>query len=221
MSCVGGSRESLILKMTIPLDGFVSVLNGASSWMFGADQEARVEAEGGCLMDASGRSDLATGKARTTMERASEREFVVTRTLDGPASLVFEAWTKPELFQRWWVPKSRGLSLISFEADVRIGGAYRLVMGHPSSEQPMAFFGRYIEVTPHTRLVWTNDEGSEDGPVTTVTFEETGGATRVVVHELYPSKEALDGALSSGSTSGWGEQFEQLDELVINLDAKV
>ena len=172
-------------------------------------------------MDASGQSDLATGKARTTMERASEREFVVTRTLDGPPNLVFEAWTRPELFQRWWVPKSCGVSLISFEADVRTGGAYRLVMGHPSSEQLMAFFGRYIEVTPPSRLVWTNEEGGEGGAVTTVTFEEKDGATQVIVRELYLSKEALNEAMACGSTSGWAEQFEQLDDLVISLDAKV
>ena len=115
-------------------------------------------------MDASRQSDPAAGKARTTVERTSERELVVTRTVNGPARLVFEAWTRPELFQRWWAPKSFGVSLISYEADVRTGGAYRLVMGHPSSEQPMAFFGRYIEVTPHSRLVWTNDEGVKVGP---------------------------------------------------------
>jgi uncharacterized protein YndB with AHSA1/START domain len=158
---------------------------------------------------------------RTTVERKSDRELVVTRTFDAPARLVFEAWTKPELFQRWWAPKSFGVSLISFEADVRTGGAYRLEMGHPSSEQPMAFFGRYIEVTPHARLVWTNDEGGEGGAVTTVTFEEKDGATRVVLHELYPSKEALDDAMASGSTSGWGEQFGQLDELLVTLGASV
>jgi uncharacterized protein YndB with AHSA1/START domain len=172
-------------------------------------------------MDVDKQSDLSAGKARTTVERTSERELVVTRTVDGPARIVFEAWTKPEQFQRWWVPKSCGVSLISYEADVRTGGAYRLVMGHPSSQQPMAFFGRYIEVTPHSRLVWTNDEGGEGGAVTTVTFNEKDGATRVVVHELYPSKEALDDAMASGSTSGWGEQFEQLNELIIILDAKV
>ena len=171
-------------------------------------------------MDASRQSDPAAGKARTTVERTSELELVVTRIVDGPARIVFEAWTKPELFQRWWAPKSFGVSLISYEADVRTGGAYRLVMGHPSSEQPMAFFGRYIEVTPHSRLVWTNEE-SDDGAVTTVTFEEKDGATRVVVHELYPSKEALDDAMASGSTTGWGEQFEQLDNLIVILDAKV
>ncbi len=172
-------------------------------------------------MDARKQSDPAAAKARTTVERMSERELVVTRTVDAPARLVFEAWTKPDLFQRWWTPKSFGLSLISYEADVRTGGGYRLVMGHPSSEQPMAFFGRYIEVTPHARLVWTNDEGGEGGAVTTVTFAEKDGATHLVVHELYPSKEALDEAMASGSTSGWGEQLEQLDELIVILEAEV
>ena len=172
-------------------------------------------------MGAGRQSDPAAGKARTTVERTSDRELVVTRTVAGPARIVFEAWTKPDLFQRWWTPKSFGITLISYAADVRTGGAYRLVMGHPSSDQPMAFFGRYIEVTPHARLVWTNDEAGEEGPVTTVTFEEREGATRVVVHELYPSKQALDDAMASGSTSGWGEQFGQLDELIVILDAKV
>lgn len=173
------------------------------------------------LMNAGEQSGTIVGKAPTTVERTSDRELAVTRTVVGPAPIVFEAWTQPKLFQRWWVPQSCGVSLISFEADIRTGGTYRLVMGHPSAERPMAFFGRYIEVTPHARLVWTNDEGGEDGPVTTVTFAERDGATCVVVHELYPSKEALDDAVASGSTSGWGEQFEQLNELIISLDAKV
>jgi uncharacterized protein YndB with AHSA1/START domain len=172
-------------------------------------------------MDPSSQSDVAATKAPTTAERTSDRELVVTRTVAGPARLVFEAWTRPELFQRWWAPASFGLTLISYEADVRTGGGYRLVMGHPSSEQPMAFFGRYIEVTPPTRIVWTNEEGDDAGPVTTVTFAEKGEVTLVVVHELYPSKEALDEAMASGSTSGWGEQFEQLDALLGALDAKV
>lgn len=165
-------------------------------------------------------SHPAAGAARTTTERTSDRELVVRRTVNGSARIVWEAWTRPDLFQRWWVPTSFGVSLISYEADIRAGGTYRLEMGHPSSEQPMAFFGRYIEVTPHSRLVWTNDEGGNHGAVTTVTFEENDGATRVVVHELYPSKEALDGAMASGSTSGWGEQFEQLDDLIVVLAAE-
>lgn len=153
-------------------------------------------------------------KNRTTAERKSDRELVVTRVVNGPARLVFEAWARPELFQKWWAPKSFGMTILSYEADVRTGGAYRLVIKHPASGEPMAFHGRYVEVTPNARIVWTNEEAGEDGPVTTVTFEETGGATLVTVHELYPSKEALDEALASGSTSGWGEQFEQLEALV-------
>jgi uncharacterized protein YndB with AHSA1/START domain len=153
-------------------------------------------------------------KNPTTVERASDRELVVTRRFNGPARVVFEAWTKPELFRRWWVPKSFGLTLLSLEMDVRVGGSYRLVFSHPSSGEPMAFFGRYDEVIPHSRLVWTNDEGGEDGAVTTVTFEERGGETLVVIRDLYPSKQALDEAMASGSTGWNGETFEQLDELL-------
>jgi len=156
-------------------------------------------------------------KNRTTVERKSERELVITRTVNGPARIVFEAWTKPELFKQWWVPKSLGLTLLSCDMDVRPGGKYKLVFKHGASE-PMAFYGRYTEVTPPSRLVWTNEEGGEDGSVTTVTFEEQGGKTLVVLTELYPSKEALDAAIASGSTSGdMNETFEQLEELVGTL----
>jgi uncharacterized protein YndB with AHSA1/START domain len=154
-------------------------------------------------------------KNPTTVERTSERELSVTRTFDGPARLVWEAWTRPELFQRWWVPKSFGLTLLSCELDVRTGGSYRLVFSHAGSE-PMAFHGRYLEVTPPSRLVWTNEEGGDGGAVTTVTFEERGGKTLLVMRDLYPSKEALDAAIASGSSStgGAGEAFDQLDELL-------
>ena len=155
-------------------------------------------------------------KNPTTAERTSARELVVTRTFNAPARLVFEAWTKPELFKRWWVPTSFGLTLLSCEMDVRVGGGYRLEFGHPASEQPMAFFGTYTDVTPHARLVWTNEE-SPDGAVTTVTFDEKAGITRVVVNDLYPSKEALDAAIASESTGGFPEQFEQLDEILAAL----
>src|SRR5690242_7187783 len=144
-------------------------------------------------MDARSESEHAPMKNRTTVERKSERELVVTRTFNGPARIVFEAWTKPELFERWWVPKSFGLSLVSCEMDVRAGGGYRLVFRHGTSE-PMTFFGRYVEVTPHSRLVWTNEEGDGGAVVSTVTFEERAGTTRVVLHELHPSKQALDAA---------------------------
>ena len=168
-------------------------------------------------MHARRESEAAPLKNRTTVERESERELVVTRTLNGPARVVFEAWTRPELFKRWWVPKSCGLSLLSCELDVRVGGRYRLVFSHAAST--MEFFGRYLEVTPHSRLVWTNDEGDDGGAVTTVTFEEEGGKTRLVVHDLYPSKEALDGAIASGATAGMPETLDQLDELLVTLGA--
>jgi len=154
------------------------------------------------------------GKNRTTMERESDRELVVTRIFNGPAHIVFQAWANPDLFKRWWAPKSFGLTILSCEMDIRTGGTYRLEMGHPSSEKPMAFFGRYIEVIPHTRIAWTNDDGGEDGAVTTVTFEERNGETSVVLRELYPSKKALDDAMALGSTSGFVEQFDQLDALL-------
>ena len=171
-------------------------------------------------MEARRESEPTPMKNRTTAERKSDRELVVTRTFNGPARIVFEAWTKPELLKRWWVPKSTGASLLSCEADVRVGGKYRFVFGHPASPQPMEFYGRYIEVTPHSRLVWTNDESGDGGAVTTATFEEKGGKTRLVLHDLYPSKEALDGAIASGSTAGMGESFEQLDELLVTLGAR-
>lgn len=154
-------------------------------------------------------------KNRTTVERKSHRELIVTRTIDAPARIVFEAWTKPELFKQWCGPKSMGMFLRSCEMDVRVGGRYRLVFGHDASN-PDEFFGTYIEVTPHSRLVWTNDEGGEGGPVTTVTFEENGGTTLLVLHELYPSKEALDAA-GTGAADAMPEQFEQLDEFLVTL----
>ena len=170
-------------------------------------------------MDATTEREVAPMKNRTTVERTSERELVVTRTFDGPARLVFEAWTKPELFRQWWVPKSMGMNLLSCEMDVRVGGKYRLVFAHEASES-MAFFGTYLEVTPHTRLAWTNEEGGDDGPVTTVTFEERGGKTLLVLHELYPSKEGLDAA-GTGAADAMVETFAQLDELLLTLGASV
>ncbi len=157
-------------------------------------------------------------KHRTTVERKSERELVVTRTFNGPARIVFEAWTNPELIKKWWTPKSLGITFVSCEADVRTGGTYRFVFSHPDFEQPMAFHGRYIEVTPNSRIIWTNEE-SADGAVTTVTFEEKDGKTLLTLIEVYPSKKALDDAIEFGSTatSGASEQFELLDELLVTL----
>src|SRR6476661_9371794 len=134
-------------------------------------------------MEAGRESEPTLMKNPTTTERTSDRELVVTRTFNGPARIVFEAWTKPELFKRWWVPQSMGMSLRSCEMDVRVGGKYRLEF----EPDAMAFFGTYLEVIPPSRLVWTNEEAGESGQVTTVTFEEQGGTTRLVMHDLYPS----------------------------------
>lgn len=156
------------------------------------------------------------GKHLTDVSRRSDRELVVTRTFDGPARLVYKAWTTPDLLLRWWTPKSFGITFISCEADVRPGGTYRFVFGHPQFDQPMAFVGRYLEVVPNARLVWTNEESTE-GAVTTLTFTEKGGKTLLVLSDLYPSKEALDAAMADGSTGAHGEQFEELDKLLVTL----
>ena len=160
--------------------------------------------------------------SRTMVERKSGRELVVTRTVNGPACLLFEAWTQAELFQRWRVPNSLGLTLLACELDIRVGGMYRLVFKHPAAPEGMAFHGRYLEVTPHSRLVWTNEEAGGNGQVTTVTLEEQAGKTLLVMHDLYPSKEALDEAIASGSTGGVGDEaFNQLDELLAALGASL
>ena len=168
-------------------------------------------------MDAKKESEPTRMKNPTKVERKSERELVVTRTVNGPVRLVFEAWTKPDLFKRWWIPKSMPIPLLSCELDVRAGGTYRLVFGN-AGEKPMAFFGRYLEVVPNARIVWTNDEGGEGGAVTTVTFEEKGGQTLLTIHDLYSSKEAFEAG--SGNVDGMPETLDQLDELLASLGAE-
>ena len=159
-------------------------------------------------MDRSSNDEI-TG--RTTVTRASDREILVARWFDAPAHLVFDAWSKPELFRRWWVPKSMGMTLHACEMDVRTGGTYRLNFG-----EGMDFFGRYVEVTPPSRIVWTNEEGGEAGSVTTVSFEESDGRTLLIMSELFPSKEALD-AEGTGAAEATHETFSQLDELLTEL----
>lgn len=164
-------------------------------------------------MDTRSESEPTPMKNRTTVERTSEREIVVTRIFNAPPRIVFQAWTTPELFKQWWLPKSMGMTLESCEMDVRTGGGYRLVFGGG-----IPFHGRYIEVTPPSRLVWTNEEG-DNGAVTTVTFEEKDGKTLLVLHELYPSKEAFEA--EHGMEDAMGETFGQLDELLVTLGASM
>ena len=164
-------------------------------------------------MDTAKETEKIAGKNRTTVERTSDRELVTKRTINGPARLVFDAWTKPELFGKWWLPASHGLLLMSCDMDARTGGGYKLVIRHGERE-PMAFFGKYLEVTPHSRIVWTNDEGDEPGAISTVTLEEKGGKTLQIMHEIFPSKAALDAAMSSGEKDCVNETFDQLDEIL-------
>lgn len=157
---------------------------------------------------------METSQGRATVERTSDCELVVTRVINGPAHLVFEAWTRPALFMRWWVPTSAPITLLECELDVRVGGRYRLRFGVNGTDQTAEFFGRYLEVVPNAKIVWTNEEDAEGGAISTVTFVEREGRTTVVVHDLYPSKEALEAAIASGSTEGMPEQLEQLNALV-------
>jgi uncharacterized protein YndB with AHSA1/START domain len=152
------------------------------------------------------------------VEKTSDREVVVTRTFDAPARLVFEAWSRPELFKQWWVPRSMGMTLRSCAMDVRTGGTYRLEFGDDPAN-PMAFFGRYLEVVPDKRIVWTNEESGDAGSVTTVTLEERDGRTWLVMREVYPTKEALDEA-GTGAQDALNETFGQLDELLAALSAR-
>ena len=165
-------------------------------------------------MSARTESEAVPAKHRTTVERTSDREVVVTRTINGPARIVFEAFTRADLFQRWWVPKSMGMTLLSCEIDARVGGKYKLVFAF--DPEPVAFFGTYVEVQPYSRLAWTNEEGGESGPVTTVTFEEKGGKTLVVLRETHPTKESLDAA-GTGAAEAMIETFDQLEELLVEL----
>lgn len=155
---------------------------------------------------------------RTTVQKKSEREVVVIRTFDASARLVFEAWSKPELFKKWWVPRSMGMTLRSCEMDVRTGGKYRLVFGDDPANT-MAFFGSYLDVVPDQRIVWTNEESGDAGSVTTVIFEERDGKTLLIMSELYPTKEALDAA-GTGAQDAMHETFGQLDELLAELSTR-
>jgi uncharacterized protein YndB with AHSA1/START domain len=158
--------------------------------------------------------NAAAAQNRTVVERKSDRELVVTRTFDAPPHIVFKAWSQPDLFRRWWVPEGAGISLVSCDMDVRTGGKYRLEFG--AGDDTMAFYGKYLDVMPNERIVWTNDEG-EEGAVTTVTFEDRGGKTLLTFRELYPSTEALDEAMA-GSAVGLPTQLDQLDELLSSIE---
>lgn len=165
-------------------------------------------------MDIAQTTDHVPGRYPTTARRQSDLELIVTRTFDAPVRIVFQAWSDFELFKRWWIPKSSQVYFVSSRADIRTGGSYSFEMGHPAFENPMTFFGRYLEVTPNSRIVWTNEEAGPNGSVTTVTFEERDGKTHMTLVDRYPTKEALDAAIESGATSGYDETFSQLEAVL-------
>lgn len=150
-----------------------------------------------------------------SVERKGDRELAISRTFNAPATKVYGAWSQPELFRHWWMPKSvSGMSLASCDMDVRTGGRYRLEFDAGGSKT-MAFYGKYLEVVPNERIVWTNDEG-EEGAITTVTFEDRSGKTLLSFHEIYPSTELLVEALE-GSAAALPEQLEQLDDFLSSM----
>jgi uncharacterized protein YndB with AHSA1/START domain len=155
----------------------------------------------------------------TIVERTSDRELTVRRMFNAPAHIVFDAWTRPELLKRWWAPKSFGVSLFACESDLRAGGTYRYAFGRDPGN-PEVFSGRYIEVSPPSRLVLTQlyermrDAGEA---VVTATFEEHEGQTLLTLHQLFPSRVTLESALASGMERGMRLTLDQLDELVAEL----
>jgi uncharacterized protein YndB with AHSA1/START domain len=160
-----------------------------------------------------------TMRNETIVERTTDRELVVTRTFNAPAHIVFDAWTKPELLKRWWAPKSFGVSLFECESDLRVGGTYRYAFGR-DPKNPEVFSGRYVEVNSPSRLVLTQiyERMRNAGEaIVTATFEESEGRTRLTLRQLFPSKEALEGALASGMEHGMRVTLDQLDALVASL----
>jgi uncharacterized protein YndB with AHSA1/START domain len=163
-------------------------------------------------------------KNETTLELRGDREIVITRDFNGPARIVFEAWTKPELVRRWWAPAGRGVAVASCEADVRAGGGYRYVL-RLNNGNHFAFSGTYSEVAPYSRLVYTEifeptaggASPGEPGVIVTVTFDERGGKTHLISHSLCPSPQVRDAIIASGMEQGMRETMDQLDELVASL----
>lgn len=164
------------------------------------------------MVDHSTRDAAFATSSNTQVTRKSDYELAVTRTFDALVQTIFKAWTQTDHFKQWWVPQSSGAVLRSCEQDVRVGGRHRVEITHPKVSAPMAFYGTYLEVAPNSRLVWTNEE-NEAGAVTTVSFNEVNGGTRVSLEKRYPTAQALDQALQ-GMQDAMSETFDQLEALL-------
>ncbi|HTN84194.1 MAG TPA: SRPBCC family protein [Sorangium sp.] len=147
----------------------------------------------------------------------SEKEICMTRLFNAPRQLVFDVMTKPEHVKRWWGCLGEGYSVPVCEIDLRQGGKWRFVNRHPQGEA--AFHGEYKEITPPSRLVFT--EIFEDYPdtvsvVTTVLTDE-GGKTRMTATVRYPSLEVRDIVMGTGMAHGAGLSYDRLEDLVAQL----
>ena len=147
----------------------------------------------------------------------SDQEIRLTRLFDAPRHLVFEAMTKPEHVKRWWGRLGDGYSVPVCEIDLRPGGAWRFVNRHPRGE--VAFYGEYREITPPSRLVFTEIfEGFPDSiSVVTAEFTDEGGKTRFTATVRYPSRDVRDIVLESGMERGAGLSYDRLEDLVAEL----
>ena len=147
----------------------------------------------------------------------SDSEIRMTRVFDAPRHLVFEAMTKPEHVKRWWGRLGEGYSVPVCEIDLRPGGAWRFVNRHPKGE--VAFYGEYREITPPTRLVFTEIFEQFPDSVSMVTAElaDEDGKTQMTVTVRYPSAEVRDMVLASGMTRGAAISYDRLEDLVAEL----
>jgi uncharacterized protein YndB with AHSA1/START domain len=146
----------------------------------------------------------------------SDREIAMTRVFDAPRTLVFEAYTKPELLQRW-LGVFGGWSLAVCEIDLRVGGAYRYEW-HKAGGKSMGVSGVFLEVVPDERLVSNevfDDAWYEGDGHSTVTFVESRGTTTMTLTMRYDSKTVRDAVLSSPMEHGVAASYDKLEELLV------
>ena len=154
-----------------------------------------------------------------TVTTPSDCEIRLTRLFDAPRHLVFEAMTRPQHIKRWWGCLGEGYSVPVCEVDLRVGGAWRFVSRHPKGEA--VFYGEYREITPPSRLVFTEiyEPFPESVSVVTTEFTDEGGKTRMTATVRYPSLEVRDMVLGTGMAEGAGISYDRLEDLVAELQA--
>lgn len=158
----------------------------------------------------------ASSESATTFTTPSDREIVMTRVVDAPRRLVWDAWTKPEHLPHW-MTGPEGWTMPVCEIDLRPGGAWHFVWRRDDGTE-MGMRGVYREITPPERLVCTESWGG-DWPETinTLVLSEEAGRTTISQTVLYPSKEARDAALQTGMKDGASTSFDRLAEYLRTL----